>query len=106
MNDARKNPETLIALFQRKEVRRAIHDNEWWFVVQDVVLALIESRDPKQYIQRMKQRDPELGKGWAQIVHTLSIPTDGGPQPMLCSNFNALWPDKSGWWRSWSRRRR
>jgi len=37
----------------------------------DVVLALINSRDPKQYIQRMKQRDPELGNGRIQIVHTL-----------------------------------
>lgn len=84
------NPENRIALFQRKEVRRTIHNNEWWFVVEDVVLALIESRDPKQYIQRMKQRDPELGKGWVQIVHTLSIPTDGGPQPMLCANTEGL----------------
>jgi len=58
--------------------------------VEDVVLALIESRDPKQYIQRMKQRDPELGKGWVQIVHTLPIPTDGGPQPMLCANTEGL----------------
>ncbi len=90
MNDTGQNPETHIALFQRKEVRRTIHNNEWWFVVEDVVLALIESRDPKQYIQRMKQRDPELGKGWVQIVHTLSIPTDGGPQPMLCSNTEGL----------------
>jgi hypothetical protein len=90
MNDTGPNPETRIALFQRKEVRRTIHNNEWWFVVEDVVLALIESRDPKQYIQRMKQRDPELGKGWVQIVHTLSIPTDGGPQPMLCSNTEGL----------------
>jgi len=37
------------------------------------VLALIESRDPKQYIQRMKQSDSELGKGWVQIVHTLAV---------------------------------
>jgi hypothetical protein len=59
-------------------------------VVEDVVLALIESRDPKQYIQRMKQRDPELGKGWVQIVRTLSIPTEGGPQPMLCASTEGL----------------
>ena len=38
----------------------------------------------------MKQRDPELGKGWVQIVHTLSVPTDGGPQPMLCANTEGL----------------
>ncbi len=90
MSESTQNPETRIALFQRKEVRRTIHNNEWWFVVEDVVLALIESRDPKQYIQRMKQRDLELGKGWVQIVHTLLVPTDGGPQPMLCANTEGL----------------
>jgi DNA-damage-inducible protein D len=84
------NPETRIALFQSREVRRTIHNNEWWFVVEDVVLALIDSRDAKQYIQRMKQRDPELRKGWVQIVHTLSIPTEGGPQTMLCANTEGI----------------
>ena len=62
MSDSSQNPETRIALFQRREVRCTIHYNEWWFVVEDVVLALIVSRDPKQYIQHMKQRDPEMGK--------------------------------------------
>ncbi|MEK7381947.1 MAG: Bro-N domain-containing protein [Elusimicrobiota bacterium] len=90
MSTSDKNPETRIALFQRKEVRRAIHNNEWWFVVEDVVLALIDSRDAKQYIQRMKQRDPELQKGWVQIVHTLPIPTEGGPQAMLCANTEGV----------------
>ena len=71
-------------------IRRNWHADEWWFVVEDVVLALIESRDPKQYIQRMKQRDPELKKGWVQIVHTLSIPTEGGAQPMLCANTEGI----------------
>jgi hypothetical protein len=59
-------------------------------VVEDVVAALTDSRDPKQYIQRMKHRDPELAKGWVQIVHTLSIPTAGGPQQMLCGNTEGL----------------
>lgn len=96
------NPETRIALFQRREVRRTIHNNEWWFVVEDVVLALIDSRDATQYIQRMKQRDPELKKGWVQIVHTVSeafkgwrqiatslelqFDAPGGPRTMLCAN--------------------
>ena len=89
MNDTGPNPETRIALFQREEVRRTIHNKEWWFVVEDVVLALIESRDPKQYIQRMKLRDPELGKGWVQIVHTLSLGFDtaGGRQLLQCWNI-------------------
>ena len=56
-----------------------------WFVVEDVVLALIDSQDSKQYVQRMKQRDPELGKGWVQIAHTLSAKTAGGSLRMLCA---------------------
>jgi prophage antirepressor-like protein len=78
--------ESHIAVFRGKGIRKTIHNNEWWFVVEDIVVALIDSRDPKQYIQRMKQRDPELGKGWVQIVHTLPIETSGGTQNMLCAN--------------------
>ena len=82
--------ETSIAIFRGKGIRKTIHNNEWWFVVEDVVLALIDSKDPKQYIQKMKQRDPELSKGWVQIVHTLSIETAGGMQKMLCANTEGL----------------
>lgn len=82
--------ESHIAVFKGKEIRKTIHENEWWFVVEDIVLVLIDSRDPKQYIQRMKQRDPELGKGWVQIVHTLSIETIGGAQNMLCANTKGI----------------
>jgi predicted thioredoxin/glutaredoxin len=39
------------------------------------VLALIDSKDPKQYIQRMKQRDEQLKEGWVQIVRALSVET-------------------------------
>jgi len=82
--------ENKLVVFKDKEIRRTLHNNEWWFVVEDVVLALIDSKDPKQYIQRMKQRDPELGKGWVQIVHTLSVETAGGAQRMLCANTEGI----------------
>jgi len=81
---------TKIALFKGKGIRKTIHNNEWWFVVEDVVLALIDSYDVKQYIQRMKSRDPELSKGWVQIVHTLDVPTKGGKQKMNCANPEGL----------------
>ena len=82
--------ESKLAVFKGRGIRKTLHNNEWWFVVEDVVLALIDSKDPKQYIQRMKQRDPELGKGWVQIVHTLSIETSGGTQRMLCANTEGI----------------
>jgi hypothetical protein len=79
-----------LVVFKSQQIRRTLHNGEWWFVVEDVVLDLIESKDPKQYIQRMKQRDPELGKGWVQIVHTLSINMPGGAQRMLCANTEGI----------------
>jgi len=82
--------EEKIALFKGKKIRRTLHNKEWWFVVEDVVLALIESNDSKQYVQRMKLRDPELDKGWVQIVHTLGVPTAGGAQHMNCANTEGI----------------
>jgi len=79
-----------IALFKGNQIRRTIHNNEWWFVVEDVILSLIDSSDPKQYVQRMKLRDPELDKGWVQIVHTLEIATSGGKQMMNCANTEGI----------------
>ncbi len=79
-----------MVVFKGKEIRRTLHNNEWWFVVQDVVAALIDSKDPKQYIQQMKRRDPELRKGWVRIVHTLSVETAGGAQRMLCANTEGI----------------
>ena len=79
-----------IILFQEKEIRRIWHNEEWWFVVEDIVLSLISSNDPKQYIQRIKQRDPMLKEGWVQIVHTLSIETEGGQQKMNCTSIEGV----------------
>lgn len=81
---------TKIAIFKGKNIRKTIYKNEWWFVVEDVVLSLIDSNDPKQYVQRLKLRDPELAKGWVQFVHALSINTLGGKQNMNCANTEGI----------------
>lgn len=81
-----------IKLFQDKKIRSVWNDEEeqWYFVLEDVVAALTDSRDPKQYIKRMKLRDAELAKGWVQIVPTLAVQTPGGPQRMNCANVKGL----------------
>src|SRR3989338_3443383 len=83
---------TKIAIFRKREIRKTIHNNEWWFVVEDVVLALTDSNDPKQYIQRMKQRDEELAKGWVQIVHTLAVQTSGGETADALREYGGHFP--------------
>ena len=79
-----------IALFKGKKIRKVLQNGEWWFVVEDVVLSLIDSTDPKQYIKRMRDRDDELNKGWVQFVRTLPIVTDGGKQMMNCADTEGI----------------
>ncbi len=83
---------TNIKLFQDKKIRSVWNEEEeqWYFVVEDVVAALTDSSDPKQYVKRMKLRDTELAKGWVQIVPTLAVPTAGGKQRMSCANVRGL----------------
>jgi len=47
---------TKIAVFQKKEVRKTIYKNEWWFSVIDVILALTDSNRPSVYWTAMKAR--------------------------------------------------
>jgi hypothetical protein len=62
-----------LVVIEGKKVRRTWNNSEWWFVLEDIVYILTDSSDPKQYIQKMKQRDEPLAKGWVQIVHTLTV---------------------------------
>ena len=81
-----------IKLFESKQIRSIWNEAEqkWYFVVEDVVLVLTDSKDPKQYIKRMRQRDGELAKGWVQIVPTLLVETAGGKQRMGCADAKGL----------------
>lgn len=88
--DSSETAKNHIALFQKKEVRRVIYNNEWWFVIADVVAALTDSTDPQGYLKDMRRRDPEIAKGWGQIATPLPIPTPGGMQNLNCANTEGL----------------
>lgn len=81
-----------IKLFDSKQIRTVWNesDNKWYFVVEDVVLVLTGSKDPKQYVKRLRMRDAELSKGWVQIVPILLVATPGGKQKMACANAQGL----------------
>ena len=81
---------TKIALFKGKKIRKTIHKNEWWFVITDVIEALTDSTNPKQYLKNMLNRDEELAKGWVQIEHPLLIDTAGGKQTIKCANTEGI----------------
>src|SRR3989339_696164 len=81
---------TQIAIFKGRNIRKTIFKNEWWFVVEDVIVALTDSQNPKDYITKMKLRDSELAKGYGQIVSTLPIDTKGGKQKMVCASTEGI----------------
>lgn len=81
---------TRIALFRGKKIRKTIFNNEWWFVISDIVYALTNSIQPEGYIKDMRRRDPELARGWGQIATPLSIQTEGGIQKINCANTEGI----------------
>lgn len=58
-----------IQLFENQKIRVAWDEQreEWYFSVVDVVAVLTDSKDPKQYIKKMRSRDAELNGKWGTI---------------------------------------
>ena len=67
-------------LFEGRKVRTVWDESaqEWYFSVADVVAVLTDSSDVKQYIKKMRTRDPELGSRWGTIcTPTRMMASDG-----------------------------
>lgn len=67
-----------------------MEDGKWYFSIEDVVYALTESNDPKQYVNKLKKGDLYLNKGWVKIVHTLKMNTNGGRQRINCADTEGI----------------
>ena len=74
------NDNFAIQLFEGKKVR-IVWDAErekYYFAVADIVQVLTDSEDVKQYIKRMRARDPELNSRWGTIcTPTRMMAADG-----------------------------
>lgn len=79
-----------IALFEWKEIRKIIYNNEWFFVIVDVIEILTESTNPNQYIKDMRRRDNQLSEGWGQIATPLPIKTSWWTQKINCANTEGI----------------
>ena len=81
-----------LVVFQDKKIRRIWHNNEWHFSVVDVVAALTDSIDPKDYWYRMKKREVEAGGvELSTFCRQLKLPSaDGKYYETDCSNTESL----------------
>jgi len=60
MTEPENHPEARVALFQSREIRRTLHNDEWWLVITYIVAALADVADPSDYWKKMRRRDPDL----------------------------------------------
>ena len=80
------------ASFQSREIRRVLVDGEWFFSVVDVVGALTDSANPRDYWFKMKQRvQLEDGLELSTICRQLKLKApDGKMRETDCAGVEAL----------------
>lgn len=82
-----------IQLFEDRKIRTAWDEEkeEWYFSVQDVVAILSESTDPKQYIKKMRARDPQLSANWGTICTPVQmLAADGKQRKVQAANTEGI----------------
>lgn len=81
-----------LAVFQGKGIRRLWNNGRWFFSVIDVVGALTDSADPKDYWYRLKQREQESsGIELSTFCRQLKLPSSDGKSYMTdCADTEAL----------------
>jgi hypothetical protein len=59
-----------LVVFQSKEIRRAWHEDEWFYSVVDIIEVLTGSPTPRQYWGKLKDREftkLQLSPIWVQL---------------------------------------
>ena len=81
-----------IKLFQDKRIRSAWDDEEeqWYFSVVDVVEALTDSPNPRQYWRKMKDRDLKEFETYPFWVQLKLLSPDGKMRATDCANIKGL----------------
>jgi hypothetical protein len=87
----KKNAITKISIFRKKEIRKTIRNNEWWFSVADVVEALTDTVDVRDYIKKLRKRDKELNVYWGTNCPPLEmIAKDGKKRKITSANTEGI----------------
>ena len=82
-----------IKLYENKQIRSVWDEKkeEWYFSVVDVVSVLTESKDPKQYIKKMRSRDKQLNLKWDTICTPVKmIAADGKKRSIQAADMQGI----------------
>lgn len=82
-----------IKIFEEKRVRSVWNETEqqWYFSVQDVVEILTDSLNVKDYIKKLRKRDPQLDANWGTICPLVEmVAADGKKRKIQAANVKGL----------------
>lgn len=82
-----------IKLFESAQIRSVWNkaDGKWYFSVADVVQALTDSVNVRDYIKKMRKREPELDANWGTLCPPLELlAPDGKRRQTQCANAEGL----------------
>ena len=86
-------PQSNLALFEQKEIRKVYHDEKWFFSVVDVVGVLTEVENPRRYWSDLKIKLQEEGiqtELYDKIVQLKLLSSDGKKYATDCADTEAL----------------
>ncbi|MBI5097829.1 MAG: Bro-N domain-containing protein [Nitrospirae bacterium] len=83
---------TRIAIFRKKEIRKTIHNNEWWFSIVDVIEVLTGTERPRKYWNDLKTK--LLEEGYSELSEKIGQlklqSTDGKYYETDCANTETM----------------
>ena len=83
---------TKIAIFQKKEIRKIIHKNEWWFSITDVIEVLTGTDRPRKYWNDLKKK--LIKEGYSEVSENIGqlkiTAPDGKMRETDCANTETI----------------
>jgi len=83
---------TKIAIFQKKEIRKIIYKNEWWFSVIDIIEVLIGKERPRKYWNDLKKK--LTNEGFFEVSEKIGqlklMAPDGKIRETDCANTETI----------------
>jgi len=86
-----KGSNKALVVFEDKKIRRVWHKDEWYYSVIDVVQALTDSSNPRNYWNMLKSRELEHEVDLYTICVQLKMPApDGKMRQTDCANTESM----------------
>lgn len=83
---------TKLAVFEGREIRKTIHNGEWWFSIIDVIEVLTGSDRPRKYWSDLKKK--LLQEGYAEVSEKIGqlkmLAPDGKQRLTDCANTETI----------------